>query len=607
MESKKKRAAHAVSGSTGGRREQVFAGLVSASSVTETAGEVKPFATANDVDQTLDLAEYLYDAAVDMPLEEGGIQNAYQGFAKQNYTMLDNLKLGYGGTQDEMIRLINDSGILNEEISSLDGISFNQIIEAIHEVQTQIGITGTTALEAESTIQGSTAAMKSAWENLLTGIAADDQDIGQLVKNFTSGVEAAAGNLVPRVKTIFQNIGPTIGEFLQTGLVTQAPKMISAGGEFIGSFASGLKDGLPDLKEIASSITGNISQYIRENLSDLASTGLDVAAELSSSIREGAGVMVDSGISLVKSLAQGLADSFPTIIEKMPGIVSDIAGVINDNAPKILEAGVNIAVTLGKGLIQSIPALVGNIPSIIKAMVDVFSAYNWINLGGTIINKLGNGIRNMANFAKSSAGSVKDAILSKIKELPSEFMNVGKDMIKKLVEGIKSMASWLKSQLGGFISNAVSSVTGGSSKNSSSGGGASRQSIPRTAPAELNNDSPVLFQAMRMDNGASAVQAMKSSVSSVGEDLRATGALLRVRQDIDNTAASVASYYSAQAEARQSASNTVSGTSGGITAAELATAIRQELNGMKVEMDGRTVGRLTAKNQNNMGRALGTA
>ena len=137
--------------------------------------------------------------------------------------MLDNLKLGYGGTQEEMIRLINDPGVLNETIESLDSVSFDQIIEAIHEVQTQIGITGTTAKEAEDTIQGSTAAMKSSWENLMIGLASGDQDMGQLVSNFTNSIETAAQNLLPRIGIILQGIGPMIGEFIKQGLVTQLP------------------------------------------------------------------------------------------------------------------------------------------------------------------------------------------------------------------------------------------------------------------------------------------------------------------------------------------------------------------------------------------------
>lgn len=134
------------------------------------------------------------------------IQNAYQGFAKQNYTMLDNLKLGYGGTKTEMVRLINDSKILGKEIKNLDGITLDQIIQAIHKVQENMGITGTTAKEASSTIQGSVASMKSAWQNLLTGIADENQDFGKLVDNFVDSVITAGENIIPRVKKIVEGI-----------------------------------------------------------------------------------------------------------------------------------------------------------------------------------------------------------------------------------------------------------------------------------------------------------------------------------------------------------------------------------------------------------------
>lgn len=142
------------------------------------------------------------------------IQNAYQGFAKQNYTMLDNLKLGYGGTKTEMVRLINDSKILNKEIKNLDGITFDQIVEAIHKVQENMGITGTTAKEASDTIQGSVASMKSAWKNLLTGIADENADFGKLVNNFVDSVITAGKNIVPRVKQIVEGVKKLINSLL---------------------------------------------------------------------------------------------------------------------------------------------------------------------------------------------------------------------------------------------------------------------------------------------------------------------------------------------------------------------------------------------------------
>ena len=164
----------------------------------------------NDTAKTAKIADMaiidMADNANKMGTSMEMIQNAYQGFAKQNYTMLDNLKLGYGGTKTEMVRLINDSKILNHEIKNLDGITFDQIVQAIHVVQENMGITGTTAKEAEHTITGSVASMKSAWKNLLTGIADGNQDLSKLVKNFVDSVITAGKNIVPRVKEIVEGV-----------------------------------------------------------------------------------------------------------------------------------------------------------------------------------------------------------------------------------------------------------------------------------------------------------------------------------------------------------------------------------------------------------------
>lgn len=164
----------------------------------------------NDTAKTAKIADMaiidMADNANKMGTSIESIQNAYQGFAKQNYTMLDNLKLGYGGTKTEMVRLINDSKILNKEIKNLDGITFDQIVQAIHVVQENMGITGTTAQEAEHTITGSVASMKSAWKNLLTGMADGNQDFSKLVKNFVDSVLTASKNVIPRVKEIVEGM-----------------------------------------------------------------------------------------------------------------------------------------------------------------------------------------------------------------------------------------------------------------------------------------------------------------------------------------------------------------------------------------------------------------
>lgn len=551
------------------------------------------------------------DNANKMGTDMASIQNAYQGFAKQNYTMLDNLKLGYGGTQEEMIRLINDSGVLNEKIENLDNVSFDQIIQAIHEVQTQIGITGTTAQEAEGTIQGSTAAMKAAWENLKIGLATGDQDLGKLVSDFTSSLEAAANNLLPRIGVILQGIGPMVGEFFQQGLLQQIPEMVLSGRDFVVSLVSGMTEALPDLEGAIQTLVQSLSQYIQDNLPAFVSSGLELLAGLASSIREGAGVMMDAGVELVTSLAQGLADSFPSIIEKLPGIVSDIAGVINDNAPKILTAGINIVVTLGKGLIEAIPTLVANLPKIIKSIVDAISAFNWLNLGKTIVTGIGKGIKSMAEFAKSSAGNIKDVILTKIKELPSALLNVGKDMIKKLWDGITSMGPWLKKQLSGFISNALSAITGGGNSSTSSSAGTARRSAAAPAAIAVDLDpepepKPAPFRALRLGDGAALAQTVTNSLSNAESQTRTMASVLKLQRDMADVSGSVAAYYTSP-ERRGGGPIAQPGNAGnGVDAAAIGQAVREALNGAAVVMDGRTLGRLTTVHQNNIGRALGT-
>lgn len=211
------------------------------------------------------------DNANKMGTDITAIQNAYQGFAKQNYTMLDNLKLGYGGTQSEMIRLINDSGILEEEISSLDDITFDQMIAAIHAVQTDLGITGTTALEASTTIEGSLNSAKAAWSNLITGIADDTQDFDLLVDNFVDSVVTAGNNLIPRIETVITGIGKLIEELLPV-IVSEIPvivndilpELIQSGIDMIGAIVSGIEQNLPQIAEGAGKIVNAILEGIGE-------------------------------------------------------------------------------------------------------------------------------------------------------------------------------------------------------------------------------------------------------------------------------------------------------------------------------------------------------
>lgn len=370
----------------------------SASLLQGLGGDTKKAADIADM-AIIDMA----DNANKMGTAMADIQNAYQGFAKQNYTMLDNLKLGYGGTQEEMIRLINDSGILEEKISSLDGVTFDQMIMAIHEVQTNIGITGTTAKEAEQTISGSIGSMKAAWSNLLTGLADGNQNVSKLFNEFYKSIKTVGKNLIPVVKTTVSNLISLVGQILTKDL----PKLLKTGAEMLDNIANGIEKNMP-------AVTGKI---------------LDVLLNITGTIRKKAPDLIQSGINLIVNLAKGIMGSLPKLISKLPTIVSNIAGVINDNAPKLIPAALNLIKVLAVGLIKAIPALIVNIPKIIKAIVDVLTAFGWAKLGGSIIKKIGDGIKKSVGIVKTQANKIKDSFLKPMQTLQSK--------IKSIIDKIK--------------------------------------------------------------------------------------------------------------------------------------------------------------------------
>lgn len=354
------------------------------------------------------------DNANKMGTDIASIQYAYQGFAKDNYTMLDNLKLGYGGTQAEMARLINDSGVLGDSIEvtaeTVKDVPFDKIIEAIGVIQDDLGITGTTAKEAATTLSGSFASMQAAASNVLANLTLG-RDLGPALDGLAQAVTTfLAGNLLPAV----WNILSALPGALVTFITTLGPQLAAGLQGIIPQITSGLTAGLPQLLQSGAAMVLSFTDTLRANF----------------------GTIIDAGIDMLLNLAQGIADAMPTLIEYIPQIVSTIAGLINDNAPKILQAGIQIIITLVSGLIQSIPTIVANIPQIIQAIVDVITAFNWLNLGATIIKGIGNGLLSMAGGLKTMMESTFSGAVDIIKSLPGKALQWGKDMIQGFINGI---------------------------------------------------------------------------------------------------------------------------------------------------------------------------
>ena len=290
-------------------------------------------------------AEYADQALVDMSDNANkmgsnmqDIQNAYQGFAKQNYTMLDNLKLGYGGTKEEMERLIADANKVkqaNGEMADLSIDSFADITEAIHIVQTEMGITGTTAKEASTTIQGSVGMMKASWKNLLVGVADDTQDFGGLMDNFVDSVGIAAKNILPRVETILGGIGslveglaPVVAQAVPQLVTTILPSMASAAASLLQAFAGSLVELAPAL--LQSALSG---------IQTILVSGLNVPQGLADNIMH----VFDNAAKAIENVLGAVKDAIGTIGSALSNAEIDWGGIWDGIADAVSVAGDIIA------------------------------------------------------------------------------------------------------------------------------------------------------------------------------------------------------------------------------------------------------------------------
>lgn len=332
------------------------------------------------------------------------IQNAYQGFAKQNYTMLDNLKLGYGGTQAEMQRLLKDA----EKISGVhyDLGNLADMYSAIHVIQKEMDITGTTAKEASTTLTGSFAAMKAAAENVL----ADWSTGADLTAPLQGLVETAqtflVGNLLPMIGNVLAGI-PEI-------VYSLVPELLQTGTELLSSLAQGFTEGIPEF----------------------FSTALPQLLAFTDQLRDNAASFVDAGLNLITQLLNGLIAGLPDLIAYVPDIIINICGIINDNMPKILAEGVSIIVQLVVGIVKAVPDLLANWKKILQAVLSVISAINWLNIGKNILTGVANGVKSMGTSMLNAFKGGFSSALAWIKSLPSQAVQWGKNLIQSFINGL---------------------------------------------------------------------------------------------------------------------------------------------------------------------------
>ena len=456
----------------------------SASLLQSLDGDTEKAAAAADLAIT-DMA----DNANKMGTAMESIQNAYQGFAKQNYTMLDNLKLGYGGTKEEMQRLLADA----EKLSGVkyDLSSYADIVEAIHVIQTEMGITGTTAKEASTTIQGSVASMKAAWANLMVGMADDTQDFDLLLSNFIESIGTVADNLLPRIGIVIEGMGklvaglapeiasalPTLTNELLPNLVELGVQSISAlvqgiqeNGDslaagalsIVGTLAEGLAELLPMVADTAASLAVSLADGLTESLPNIIPVAIETISTLVENLTENANTVIDAGIQIILALGEGLIAALPQLIETIPQIVINIANVINDNAPKLVDTALYLITRLATGLLAATPTILANIPKIIEAIVAAFMAFQWLNLGKQLIDGVANGVKkageSMATAAKNAFSKFKSKITGS--EVATELKNIGKYIIDGIVGGIKNSLSKIANIAGKIKDTLLSKLKG---------------------------------------------------------------------------------------------------------------------------------------------------
>lgn len=493
------------------------------------------------------------DNANKMGTSMESIQNAYQGFAKQNYTMLDNLKLGYGGTKSEMERLLADATALSGVEYDLDSLS--DVYSAIHVIQDELGITGTTAKEASTTIQGSVGAMKASWQNLLVGVADDNQNFDQLVEDFVDSVGNVAENILPRVETALDGVGTLVEELVPiiidripelandvlpdliqsgvnmiasiiTGLNENLPELLSGGEEILDTLSEGILSLLPTLGDAAyniittlisgitdnadsvlssgSEILLNLVNGIAEKLPDLLSAGVDAIISLAMAITEPGTLtnIITAGINLLVSLVDGIFNALPKLLTAAPVIIARLVAALIANVPQLLKAAVHILVKLAEFMISNTAKLLAAVPKLFVSLVNSFKEMDWGSIGKNILDGIWSGIQagwdwltgNVKDLATNLFNAAKDAL--GIHSPSRKFKYLGEMCVAGFDDGIQDLMS-----TDGITKNINASISTVSAGISGNGAGTGLGNFNQTINVNQQISTPdELARAVRVES-----------------------------------------------------------------------------------------------------------
>lgn len=391
---------------------------------------------AGDTSKAADVADMamvdMSDNANKMGTNMEDIKNAYQGFAKQNYTMLDNLKLGYGGTKSEMERLLADAQKISGVEYNIDNLA--DVYSAIHVIQGQLDITGTTAKEAATTISGSFNQMKAAAKNVMGEIALG-MDVGPALNELANTIITfAVGNLLPAIWNVISALPSAIVTFvtalgpqlftavsglipqIASGIATGIPTLYQSAMQLMDQFNVGIQEQLPTLLQKGVDFISNIVNGILQNLPQVITMAGNVITYFANTIISMLPTILDAGARLLLRLVNGIINNLPQITQAAVTAIVRFVASIGQNLPQILQSGITIIGKLAAGLIRAIPNLVGQIPAIISAIVNAFTSQNWGSIGINIISGIASGLRSAAHMlwdaVKGVLGGFKENVLA---------------------------------------------------------------------------------------------------------------------------------------------------------------------------------------------------
>ena len=397
------------------------------------------------------------DNSAKMGTDIESIQNAYQGFAKDNYTMLDNLKLGYGGTKSEMERLIADANALkvaNGEAADLSIESFADVGEAIHLIQTELGLSGTAAYEAEQTFTGSANAMKASWENVIAAMTSGQMNlIPQLNQLAVSVSNFLFNNLFPMLGNFAVQLPVAIATFFKSALPIFTEQLTNVGNQIV-TFTSDLASNAIEFFEVGGDYIKQLATGIINNIPDAILAATDVIANILDTITSLLPVVFNKGIEVLSTIVSGVIKQIPELISTIPVIFDKF--VTAWERVDWIGAGKKVIYFVCNGIQQ----LAQNVPSILSsignAAVTMFRRIDWAGLGRAVMDLISYGIRQLAYAIPQLVLAIGKSAVNAFASI--NYIGIGINLVKGIWYGISSMTSWIINLIGGFANSVIRSI-----------------------------------------------------------------------------------------------------------------------------------------------------